>query len=93
MVVRLSALGAGRLYPPGRFLILISVRGWVDLRTIVRLEGLDRLKNLMTSNGIEPATFRLIAQCLNQLRYRMQLLLLTYSPLITKESINDRHIM
>jgi hypothetical protein len=37
----------------------------------VRLEGLGQLKNPMISSGIEPATFRLVAQCLNQLRYRV----------------------
>jgi hypothetical protein len=49
------------LYPPGRFLVLISVRGWVDLRTIMRLEGLGQFKNPMTSSGFESATFRLVA--------------------------------
>jgi hypothetical protein len=35
----------------------------------MRLEGLDRLKNPMTSPGIESTTFQLVAQCLKQLRY------------------------
>jgi hypothetical protein len=71
MAVRLSVSRAGRPLPPGRFLVLISVRGWVDPSVIMRLQGLGQLRNPITSSGIEPATFRLIAQCLNQLRYRM----------------------
>jgi hypothetical protein len=53
MALRMSSLRAGRPLPPGRFLVLISVRSWVD----PGLEGLDQLKNPMTW-GIEPATFQ-----------------------------------
>jgi hypothetical protein len=61
MAVRLSALGAAAPLPPGRFLVLISVRGRVDPRDIAQLEGLEQLKNTMTSSGPDPATFRLVA--------------------------------
>jgi hypothetical protein len=49
MAARLSALRAGRFLPPGRFLVLISVRDWVDPRVIVRLEGLGKLKKYISS--------------------------------------------
>jgi hypothetical protein len=50
--------------PPGRFLVLISVRGRVDSMAILRLEELRKLKNAMTSAGFEPQIFRLVAFCL-----------------------------
>jgi hypothetical protein len=48
MAVRLSALCTSCPLAPGRFLVLIYVRGWIDPRAIVRLEGLGQSKNPVT---------------------------------------------
>jgi hypothetical protein len=69
MAVRLLALGAGRSLLPRRFLILVSFRGCVNPRAVVRLERLGKFKKKsMTSSGIESTTFLLMPQYLKQLK-------------------------
>ena len=56
MVLRFTTLYTGRLYPQGRFLVLISVRGWVDPRALVRPEEWSQREIPKTTSGVEPAT-------------------------------------
>jgi hypothetical protein len=60
MGVRLSALRASCTSPQGRFLVLISVRGLVDPRAIVRLEGLRQLRK---SNDLIGIRIRNLTTC------------------------------
>jgi hypothetical protein len=70
-VVRLSALRTARLYPPG------NIPGTYFCYRLSQPQGHSaagrityRRKILMTPSEIEHATFRLVAQCFNQQRYR-----------------------
>jgi hypothetical protein len=69
-VVRLSAIRTGRVYPPG------NIPGTHFCYRLSRPQGhsaADRImptKYPLTPSGIETATCRLVAQCLNELRHR-----------------------
>jgi len=61
-VVRLSVLRTGRLYPPG------NAPGTHFRYRLSRPQGhsgIGRMKNPLTPAGIEPATYRFVAQQLN----------------------------
>jgi hypothetical protein len=61
MTVMFSALRASRPLSQGKFLMLISVSGRIKTKVILRLDGLDQLKNPISTPGIEATTFRLVA--------------------------------
>jgi hypothetical protein len=61
------------LSPSDIFLALMSVKSWVEPWTTVRPEVLCQWKISMKQSEIEPATFWLVAQCVNQLCHRVPL--------------------
>jgi hypothetical protein len=63
--MRFPALGISLLLAKGRIPVLVSLREKVYPMAIVHQKGLNQLKNALISSGIEPVTFRLVAQCLN----------------------------
>jgi hypothetical protein len=71
-ILRWSAHEGGKVVSPMHrlplpreiFLVLISVRGWVNPRARVQPEGVCQWKIPMTLSGINPVTYRFVAQCI-----------------------------
>jgi hypothetical protein len=57
----------------------------------MRPEGLSHWKMPVTPSEIEPATFRFVAQCLNQLRHRVSPVTIRYT--IIMYYTNDKEIL
>lgn len=67
--LRLSALipGGSPPAPKGRFVVLITVKSWVNPQGHGRLEGIGQLRNQRPHWESNPGTWQLVAWCLIQL--------------------------
>jgi len=90
-VARLSALRTDWLYPQKLSLVLISVSRGVDPRVLVWPEGLSQKKIPMTPSEFKPATFRLVAQCLNN-KKNMKKMDKTVWLSVKNARCKDRHV-
>jgi hypothetical protein len=93
-VARLPALRTDRLYPQEIFLVLISVRSWVNSRVMVRAEGLS-MKNSNDTIGNWSRDLPVCSALPQPLRHRVpQLnkyilqLFGTYHPLVCTADVN-----
>jgi len=75
MVVSLSALRTGRFYPQEILLVLISVRGWVDPRDIVRSEGFYVNEKSTDTSWDRASDLLILAQHLNHCATAVPLIL------------------
>ena len=79
-MARVTGLRSGHIYLHGILQELISIRSWVDPRTIVRPEGLCQWKIPVTVSGIEPVTLWFVVQCLSQLYHHSIKIDIEYYP-------------
>jgi hypothetical protein len=69
-VVNCQPYAPAALTPPQEIsLVLISARDWIDHKTLMQNEGLNQWKIPIIPSGIDPPSFRLVSQCLKQLRH------------------------
>jgi hypothetical protein len=75
MTVRFSAFPAGRPLLPGRFLALISVRGGIDLRAIIRLEEFGQFKKIQLNktHDLPACSIMLQPTALPRLLYQLRI--------------------